>query len=194
MGLNGFTVDLCDSRSEALICNRLASPAEMERTLYLLHDKLGSYNYFNASYLMHHPYHVRLRIAVDYLLSEQGLISEYMAKNGCYRIPVNSSSEDKKAMRAYVGLLEENISKKTRRNLRVKEAYWNNGTEFNFIWKNSPADPEYWNSSKYEMAGYYTTYGTGSVTVREDSYGNVSGTKKNRNSLWGLGGLLFLWR
>ena len=131
----------------------------LKATLQEISKELGSYAFFQYSNLISCDMHTKEHIAVDYLMSQKGCVSRYMAEEGCFRVPKNAPQQVMDAMRAYMKLIQDNILKKSGTTIWIKEVAWKT-KEKNYVWCRSPADPDYWTRGDYLTSGYKCTYRT----------------------------------
>lgn len=107
------------------------------------------------------PSENHIAIALEYLLSKEGLVSRYAAEMGCYRIPDSATKQEKQFMYKYMRLLQKNICKARGWSILFKEVRWADYTR-GYVWYMSPGDPEYWESEIAQERGYKCIYRTGS--------------------------------
>ena len=154
-----FTFDRINLEEEYPVIRYVQTEEGLNATLREVARELGHYAFFRYENLLALDAYNKEYIASDYLMSKKGLVSRYMAEEGCYRVPEKSPQIVLDAMDAYMRLIQQNIKDKTGTTIWRKEIHWENKKR-NFVWCDSPADPEYWKSGKYLTSGYKCTYRT----------------------------------
>lgn len=154
-----FTFDRINLEEEYPVIHYVQTEEGLNATLREVARELGHYAFFRYENLLALDAYNKEYIASDYLMSKKGYVSRYMAEEGCYCIPENSPQIVLDAMDAYMRLIQQNIKDKTGTTIWRKEVHWKDKTR-NFVWCDSPADPNYWTSGKYLTSGYKCTYRT----------------------------------
>jgi len=163
-----YSTDRYDDSIERQKRDFLAVPLNLDNTLRRISEFLGperyygknGYEFFSYRNLSNLSMNKQKQIALEFLLSERGISSRYMAEMGCYRIPENSSRQDKKAMLAYMNLLQQRIQLNSGKTIWCKEMHWQGDVQ-NYVWQDSPADPDYWKGNKARNSGYQCIYRNG---------------------------------
>ena len=154
-----FSFDRINLDEEYPVIAYVQSAYGLDETLREISDVLNRYAFFRYDNLTTYDAYTKEYIATDYLMSKKGFVSRYMAEEGCYRVPEGAPQIVLDAMEAYVKLIQDNIRNKSGTTILSKEIHWKNN-ERNYVWVESPADPEYWRQGKYLTSGYKCTYRT----------------------------------
>ena len=154
-----FTFDRINLQEEYPVITYVQSAQGQNATLREVSKELSQYAFFRYDNLLTYDAYTKEYIATDYLMSKKGLVSRYMAEEGCYRVHENAPKIVLDAMDAYMKLIQDNIKKASGTSLWRKEIHWQNN-ERNYVWVGSPADPDYWKSGAYLTSGYKCTYRT----------------------------------
>ena len=154
-----FTFDRINTSEEYPVIRYVKTKEGLETTLREIAQELDHYAYFRYENLITYEPTTLEFMATDYLMSKKGLVSRHMAEYGCYREPERAPQIVFDAMDAYMQLIQENILNATGTSIWRKEICWKNHRK-NYVWCDSPADPEWWKQGKDITSGYKCTYRT----------------------------------